>query len=67
MTLPSGDISVPSETTNAWGAFAFVDLVLAFSALLTLGLAFAEARELPLQLRVPQGWRSPPWGASPCW
>jgi hypothetical protein len=55
VALPTGDVSVPGESTNAWAAFSIVDLILALSALLTLALVAAKAYELPLQLPAPDG------------
>ncbi len=63
--LPSGSVSVPAETRNAWGAFALIDLVLALSALVTLGLAAAAAYDVRLNLPRRRVSSSPPSAASP--
>ena len=61
VTVPAvGTVHVPTVTTNAWNAFSVVDLLLALTAAVAIGLAYAQAANrapaIPVALSVAGIW-----------
>ena len=55
-----GTVPIPSVTTDAWDAFSVIDVLLALTAVVAIGLAFAQARfrapAVPVALSIAGIW-----------